>query len=126
MRDHGLQPDVVTYNSSLHCCGRHGCPDEAEALLAEMRAAGVAPDCHSYSCVLDACAKAGSVSDAMRVLAEMDEAGVAPNHMSYTSVMNACVHHSDAASLDQARPAAPRICLPSCDVSLIACISCSH
>lgn len=115
MREEGPRPDVVTYTTALHCCGRHGEVEDAEALLAAMAAAGVQPNVMSYSCVLDACAKAGRMEHAMRVLHRMAAAGVEPNHVAYTSVIDACVRHGSGAALDQAPrplpPFSPAACL---------------
>jgi len=52
MKDRGLRPDILTYNSALELFGRHALEDEAWALVDDMKALGITPDIETYKFLL--------------------------------------------------------------------------
>ena len=99
MCKNGPAPDLISFNSALHACGRCGNLDSAEHLLDQMQHWRLKPDQRSYSCMIAACSHRGQSEDAMRILADMDAAGVPPNAVAYTSVMHAHAYDGNAAAL---------------------------
>jgi pentatricopeptide repeat protein len=52
MKDLGLQPNLLTYNSAVELFGMQGMPDEAWALVDDMKASGITPDVETYRFLL--------------------------------------------------------------------------
>jgi pentatricopeptide repeat domain-containing protein 1 len=52
MKEFGLRPDILTYNSAMELFGRHGMEDEAWALVDDMKALGIFPDVETYKFLL--------------------------------------------------------------------------
>jgi len=52
MKERGVSPDVLTYNSVMELFGRRAMEDEAWALVDDMKAQGVLPDVETYKFLL--------------------------------------------------------------------------
>jgi pentatricopeptide repeat protein len=52
MKDRGLQPDLLTYNSTMQLFGMRCMEDEAWALVDDMKASGITPDVETYKFLL--------------------------------------------------------------------------
>jgi pentatricopeptide repeat protein len=52
MKELGLKPDILTYNSAMELFGRLGMEDEAWALVDDMKALGIMPDIETYKFLL--------------------------------------------------------------------------
>ena len=116
MRDDGLRPDCVSYNTVLSACERDAQWEEAALLLHAMRDAhaageGAPPDAVSYNCAIAACRRArGSRAAARRAVLlrrEMVRSGLRPNVVACT---NATVRLGGPAAAELAtycRPEAP-------------------
>jgi pentatricopeptide repeat protein len=52
MKELGLKPDILTYNSAMELFGRLGMEDEAWALVDDMKALGTMPDIETYKFLL--------------------------------------------------------------------------
>ena len=52
MKELGLKPDYLTYNSAMELFGRLGMEDEAWALVDDMKALGIMPDIETYKFLL--------------------------------------------------------------------------
>jgi pentatricopeptide repeat protein len=52
MKDLGLKPDILTYNSAMELFGKLGMEDEAWALVDDMKALGIMPDIETYKFLL--------------------------------------------------------------------------
>jgi pentatricopeptide repeat protein len=53
MKERGLRPDIMTYNSAMELLGKHALEDEAWALVDDMKALGVMPDIETYKFLLE-------------------------------------------------------------------------
>jgi pentatricopeptide repeat domain-containing protein 1 len=53
MKELGLQPDILTYNSAMELFGKHGMEDEAWAMVDDMKALGITPDVETYKFLLE-------------------------------------------------------------------------
>ncbi|MCL7050154.1 hypothetical protein MKW94_024149 [Papaver nudicaule] len=97
MVDHGLEPNVVTYNVLLNgICRRsvlhpgtrfEGILQKAENLLDEMQKRGIEPDVTSYSIVLHVYSRAHKPDLSLDKLSSMKEKGICPTVATYTSVI---------------------------------------
>lgn len=52
MKQLGLKPDILTYNSAMDLFGRRAMEDEAWALVDDMKALGIMPDIETYKFLL--------------------------------------------------------------------------
>lgn len=97
MIDHGIEPNVVTYNILLNGVCRHASlhPDNrfdrtvraAEDLLKEMRDRGIEPDVTSYSIVLHVYSRAHKAELCLCMFRSMKDRGICPTVATYTSVI---------------------------------------
>ena len=53
MKNRGLRPDILTYNSAMELLGKHSLEEEAWALVDDMKAIGVMPDIETYKFLLE-------------------------------------------------------------------------
>ncbi|URE23106.1 hypothetical protein MUK42_07327 [Musa troglodytarum] len=97
MVDHGLEPNVVTYNILLNgICRRASLhPDNrfdrtiqaAEDLLNQMRNKGIEPDTISYSIILHVYSRAHKPELCLCMFRSMKERGICPTVATYTSLV---------------------------------------
>ena len=52
MKELGLQPDILTYNSAMELFGKHAMEDEAWALIDDMKALRISPDIETFKFLL--------------------------------------------------------------------------
>ncbi|KAI0259263.1 hypothetical protein BC834DRAFT_974433 [Gloeopeniophorella convolvens] len=82
MKDLGIKPDILTYNSAMELLARHAMEAEAWAVLDDMKAVGVAPDVETYKFLLRAVRRSPHQAT-WAVIDLMDQAGVARNEGVY-------------------------------------------
>ena len=71
MRQQGLQPNVITYNSVISACEKGGKAESALQLFYEMRQQGLQPNVIFYTAVISACGKGGKAERALQLFCEM-------------------------------------------------------
>lgn len=90
-RKHGVDPDVVSFNSVIGGHERVGEWREAMALTREMeRLEGISPNVVTFNSVIGACKRAGRSMEALAVLGLLRRKGLRPDVISYNSAMSAC------------------------------------
>lgn len=69
----GLHPDVLSYNTAISACSRHGDGHWADAssLLEQMREDGLQPSTRTYNSCLASCARGGLYLEAQALLDEL-------------------------------------------------------
>src|SRR6266446_2641302 len=65
MKELGLKPDILTYNSTMELFGKHGMEDEAWALVDDMKALGIYPDIETYKFLLQVRTTSSSLGHAI-------------------------------------------------------------
>ena len=53
MKELGIKPDILTYNSAMELFGKLAMEDEAWALVDDMKALGIMPDIETYKFLLE-------------------------------------------------------------------------
>ncbi|TKY52431.1 putative pentatricopeptide repeat-containing protein [Spatholobus suberectus] len=92
MREMGVTPDVVTYNSlvDVYCKGRE--IGKAYKVLDEMRDRDFSPDVITYTCIIGGLGLIGQPDKARGVLKEMKECGCYPDVAAYNAaIRNFCI-----------------------------------
>ncbi|KAK7344356.1 hypothetical protein VNO77_13870 [Canavalia gladiata] len=92
MRDMGVVPDVVTYNSlvDVYCKGRE--MEKAYKVLDEMRDRNLSPDVITYTSIIGGLGLIGQPDKARDVLKEMKEYGCYPDAAAYNAaIRNFCI-----------------------------------
>ncbi|KAI9442634.1 hypothetical protein H4582DRAFT_2110118 [Lactarius indigo] len=82
MKESGLRPDILTYNSAIELFAKHAMEDEAWALIDDMKALGISPDIETFKFLLQAVRHAPHEAT-WSVLKMMKEAGVEHTEGSY-------------------------------------------
>jgi len=52
MKERGVRPDILTYNSAMELFAKRAMEDEAWALVDDMKALGILPDIETYKFLL--------------------------------------------------------------------------
>ncbi|KAM3230268.1 hypothetical protein ACQJBY_060829 [Aegilops geniculata] len=87
MREHGIDPDLVTYNSLIDChCKNHGV-EKAYKLLDEMRGNEIAPDVITYTSLIGGLGLIGQPDKARDLLKEMHELGCHPDVAAFNATI---------------------------------------
>ncbi|KAG4917222.1 hypothetical protein AAZX31_02G009700 [Glycine max] len=92
MKEMGVTPDVVTYNSlmDVYCKGRE--IEKAYKMLDEMRDQDFSPDVITYTCIIGGLGLIGQPDKARNVLKEMKEYGCYPDAAAYNAaIRNFCI-----------------------------------
>ncbi|AES61607.1 putative tetratricopeptide-like helical domain-containing protein [Medicago truncatula] len=92
MKEMGVEPDVVTYNSlvDVYCKGRE--IEKAYKVFDEMREKDLSPDVITYTSVIGGLGLVGQPDKARDVLKEMKEYGVYPDVPAYNAaIRNYCI-----------------------------------
>jgi pentatricopeptide repeat protein len=92
MKEMGVTPDVVTYNSlvDVYCKGRE--IEKAYKVFDEMREQDLSPDVITYTCIIGGLGLIGQPDKARDVLKEMKEYGVYPDVPAYNAaIRNFCI-----------------------------------
>ena len=61
MRQQGLQPNVITYNSLISACGKSGKAERALQFFAKMQQQGLRPNVITYNAVIIASPRLSSI-----------------------------------------------------------------
>ncbi|MQL87925.1 hypothetical protein Taro_020470 [Colocasia esculenta] len=81
--------NLVSWNSIIGCCARHGLFSRALEEFERMKAAGVAPDHVTFVCVLTACAYSGMAEEGERRFGSMQaEFGIRPRAEHYACMVD--------------------------------------
>jgi pentatricopeptide repeat domain-containing protein 1 len=89
-------PNVFMYSAAIWTAERCGLPNEAMALLEEMKIKGVAPNAVSYGGVLSALSKAGRPLDAVEMFLELKDNGIRTDESVFTRLMEAIQNRKDS------------------------------
>lgn len=98
MKELGLRPDILTYNSAMELFGKLGMEDEAWALVDDMKAFGIMPDIETYKFLLQAVRRAPHEAT-WSVLRTMEEAGMEHTEGTYALLIQ---RHLDDSNLEMA------------------------
>ncbi|KAJ6817088.1 pentatricopeptide repeat-containing protein-like [Iris pallida] len=92
MKEGGLEPDVVTYNTFLAAYARKGKKQEAFELMSEMSERGLRPNVVSVNALISGFHRSGLNTEALRVFRTQFSEGVSvrPNAVSVTSLLSVC------------------------------------
>jgi len=88
MREEGIEPDVVTWNTLIdaHCKGgRH---DRAMELFEEMRESNCPPGTTTYNIMINLLGEQERWEGVEAMLSEMKEQGLVPNIITYTTLVD--------------------------------------
>ncbi|GJN29377.1 hypothetical protein PR202_gb17600 [Eleusine coracana subsp. coracana] len=98
MRDRGVEPDLVSFNTLINAMAKSGCLaagvaldllfEEAERLFTELLEKGFKPDAISYNSLLYAYAKEGDADNVERVCEELVKAGFTKNEITYNTMIH--------------------------------------
>ncbi|GAB4848140.1 hypothetical protein Ancab_002806 [Ancistrocladus abbreviatus] len=90
MKQHGLEPDAVTYSVLLAGCNKVKCGySKALELVQEMENSGIQMDSVIYGTLIALCAANGQCKEAERYFVQMKGEGHSPNMFHYSSLLNA-------------------------------------
>jgi pentatricopeptide repeat protein len=111
MKEYGLRPDILTYNSAMELFGKLAMEDEAWALIDDMKALGISPDIETFKFLLEVhltsttfLESPNSNAQAVRhapheatwsVLKMMKEAGIEHTAGSYALLIRKYLHDSN-------------------------------
>mmetsp|Transcript_18586 Transcript_18586/g.27566 ORF Transcript_18586/g.27566 Transcript_18586/m.27566 type:complete len:725 (-) Transcript_18586:327-2501(-) len=105
MKEKGVQPTIVTYNSLLKVIAACEKPELAEKILIQMESGALVSseraDVVSYSCVIDAFAKAGDPEGAHEINKRL-VASTSPNTVTFNSIIHAYSRSNDPAMAEKA------------------------
>ncbi|KAL6649438.1 hypothetical protein ACP70R_013662 [Stipagrostis hirtigluma subsp. patula] len=87
MRELGVEPDLVTYNSLIDCHCKNRGVDKAYKLLDEMREKDISPDVITYTSLIGGLGLIGQPDKARDLLKEMHELGCYPDVAAYNAAI---------------------------------------
>jgi pentatricopeptide repeat protein len=87
MRELGISPDLVTYNSLIDCHCKNRGVENAYKLLDEMRKAEISPDVITYTSLIGGLGLIGQPDKARDLLKEMRELGCHPDVAAYNATI---------------------------------------
>jgi pentatricopeptide repeat protein len=90
MREHGIEPNVITYSVAISACGKGSKWERALELLSEMRERRIDPNAITYSAAISACEKGSQWEFALELLCEMRERRITPDVITYSAAISAC------------------------------------
>ena len=85
-----VEPNVISYTSSINACVKGAQPEQGLEPLREMQAKRVEPDVISYSATIRACEKGAQPEQTLELLREMQSKSVKLNVVGYNAVIRAC------------------------------------
>ncbi|KAL6861870.1 hypothetical protein ACP4OV_017570 [Aristida adscensionis] len=90
MRDRGIEPDLVSFNTLINARAKSGCLAAGVALdlLHEVRQAGLRPDVITYNTLISACSHSSNLDDAVTVFEEMIAAECRPDLWTYNAMVS--------------------------------------
>ncbi|EEE58555.1 hypothetical protein OsJ_09859 [Oryza sativa Japonica Group] len=87
MRELGVEPDLVTYNSLIDCHCKNRGVENAYKLLDEMREKDISPDVITYTSLIGGLGLIGQPDKAKHLLKEMHELGCYPDVPAYNTAI---------------------------------------
>ncbi|OMO67874.1 hypothetical protein COLO4_29977 [Corchorus olitorius] len=85
IRESGLTPDLVTYNSLMDMYARAGECWKAEEILKGLQKSGGKPDIVSYNTVIKGFCRKGLMEEALRIFSKMTTRGIRPCIFTYNT-----------------------------------------
>ncbi|CAD7941842.1 unnamed protein product [Amoebophrya sp. A120] len=95
MRDDGLEPDCVTYNTVIRAYAMERDSDSAFNILDEMRRNAVQPNVVTYNTLVHTCVQLNQFARAWQLVSEMQSLNVHPDCATYTSLISAIKQMKD-------------------------------
>jgi len=89
IKQHGLQPDEISYATAIDACSKALKSKPAVALFEEMKNKGIQPNVPIYNAVMNACARDHQWKQSLAFLHDMQVDGVVPNIVSYNVCLSA-------------------------------------
>eukprot|EP00891_Asterochloris_glomerata_P006103 jgi/Astpho2/6103/Aster-04049 len=89
------QPNLLTYNSAIAACCRHGRVFRAIRLQHEMESRGIEPDVHTYTALIGGCAQAQQPELAAHLVDQMMNRGVMPTVWTYNAALKVDCYTGD-------------------------------
>ena len=94
MKEHGVEPTVITYNATISACVKGGADYTKTALnlFEELREKKITPTLITFSSLISACGKGGGqyVDVALRLFNEMKRIGIDPDEIMYSAITKTC------------------------------------
>lgn len=90
MRDRGIEPDLVSFNTLINARAKSGSLPAGIALdlLLEVRQAGLRPDVITYNTLISVCSKGSNLDDAVAVFEEMIASECRPDLWTYNAMVS--------------------------------------
>ncbi|WVZ82134.1 hypothetical protein U9M48_029432, partial [Paspalum notatum var. saurae] len=90
MRDRGIEPDLVSFNTLINARAKSGCLAAGVALdlLSEVRQSGLRPDVITYNTLISACSQSSNLEDAVKVFEEMVASECRPDLWTYNAMVS--------------------------------------
>nr|XP_009772729.1 PREDICTED: pentatricopeptide repeat-containing protein At2g13420, mitochondrial-like [Nicotiana sylvestris] len=88
IKDIGIDPDIITYNSLIDGIGEHGELDDMVYLYEEMKKVGCFPDVITYNTLINYFFQSGRMVLAFKNLHEMKKSGLNPNVVTYNTFID--------------------------------------
>ncbi|XP_062233384.1 pentatricopeptide repeat-containing protein At3g18110, chloroplastic isoform X2 [Phragmites australis] len=90
MRDRGIEPDLVSFNTLINARAKSGCLAAGVALdlMLEVRQAGLRPDVITYNTLISACSQSSNLDDAVMVFEEMIASDCHPDLWTYNAMVS--------------------------------------
>ena len=95
MRENGLVPNAVVYNSAISACRAGGQWRAAQDLIYRMIDGGIEPTAYHFGCVIDACSRGGAYGKVMLFMRKMEERGLQPDVKTFTTALTACARDTE-------------------------------
>ena len=87
MKERGVFPDIVTYNTLLGGWVRSGKLEEARKVFDEMPRLSLAPNSITYSMMIKGYVTKNEVEEALKLYGEMVDKGIRPTEQTYTALL---------------------------------------
>ncbi|CAB4293448.1 unnamed protein product [Prunus armeniaca] len=104
MKDQGLTPDDVPYNTPIHGLCQSGKWEKAKSFLICMVDSGISPDVHTYAVLISALCKEERIQEALALYEDMTGKCINPNVFIFNALISAsckCCKWEEAAQLFQ-------------------------
>eukprot|EP00250_Pteridium_aquilinum_P002133 c12336_g2_i1 orf=2-2101(-) len=85
--DRMQRKDLVTWNTMLSGCARHGYCDEALDLFKRMQHEGVKPNITTWNALISGYAQQGQAHEASRLVCDMKEIGIEPDNATWNGLI---------------------------------------
>ncbi|KAI9072341.1 hypothetical protein K1719_045704 [Acacia pycnantha] len=88
MKEEGVEPDLVTYNTLIFGLSKAGRVKEAKKFLGIMADVGHFPDEVTYTSLMNGMCREGNALGALALLEEMEAKGCSPNSCTYNTLLH--------------------------------------